>query len=144
MKNFVARLDDLQKLPSDTGKENCLEKFNKGGAIWRIFLLHCWSESEYPIYDVHVHRAMTFICGEQREEIGGWDDRRKIDAYLNRYIPFFERFGDHDSRAVDQALVAFGQSLVRRGAWHRAIGENANADQDDGDSNRFWIVFNFF
>ncbi|MHB8225186.1 hypothetical protein [Acidithiobacillus sp.] len=29
-----------------------------GGAIWRIFWLHCHDPSSYPIFDQHVYRAV--------------------------------------------------------------------------------------
>lgn len=29
-----------------------------GGAIWRIFWLHCYNQNQYPIFDQHVYRAM--------------------------------------------------------------------------------------
>src|SRR5260370_10886615 len=73
-KNYIARLKELQQLPLTTDPCIFLKKFKDGGAIWRIFLLHCWSRSKYPIYDQHVYRAMTFICGKPREEIAGWSD----------------------------------------------------------------------
>lgn len=89
---YISRLEDLKALPSDTTPDIFLKDYNKGGAIWRIFLLHCWSfwrGSKYPIYDQHVHRAMTFICHGTKEEISGWSDQKKIEAYVNRYICFF-------------------------------------------------------
>jgi len=55
-----------------------------------FFLLHCWSHAhgsrKYPIYDQHVHRAMTFICKGEREEIENWNDKKKVDAYLTKYL----------------------------------------------------------
>ena len=58
--NYVGRLQELFDLSMDTPPAEFLKTFG-GGAIWRIFWLHCWQPSRYPIYDQHVHRAMTFI-----------------------------------------------------------------------------------
>jgi hypothetical protein len=111
VESFISRLKELEELPRQTSPKDFLETFKEGGAIWRIFLLHCWSGSKYPIYDQHVHRAMSFICGNQREEIGGWSDQEKIDAYLDGYIPFFNRFSVPNPQKVDQALLVFGRFI---------------------------------
>jgi hypothetical protein len=108
--NYITHLAKLQQLPLAIDPATFLDAF-KGGAIWRIFLLHCWSQSKYPIYDQHVHRAMTFIRGKPREEITGWSDRKKINAYLDQYIPFFESFGAHSPRMVDRALWVLGRFI---------------------------------
>jgi hypothetical protein len=112
---FVSQLDDLQRLPKDTEADVFLKKFSHGGAIWRVFLLHCWSHAaggtKYPIYDQHVHRAMTIIREDQCEEIVGWNDDQKIDAYLKRYVPFFRSFGSDKSQKLDQALMIFGRFM---------------------------------
>ncbi len=107
---YIGQLEKLQQLPPTIDPATFLGTF-KGGAIWRIFLLHCWSPSEYPIYDQHVHRAMTFIRGKPREEIAGWSDQKKINAYLGKYIPFFNSFGAHDQRMVDRALWVLGRFI---------------------------------
>lgn len=112
--DYIDRIGDLRNLPADTTPSSFLNNFNKGGAIWRIFLLHCWSfwrGPKYPIYDQHVHRAMTFICDEIKEEIGGWNDQGKIDAYVKRYVPFFQTFSQCDPQNVDRALMRFGQFI---------------------------------
>jgi hypothetical protein len=109
--NYIAHLATLQRLQSTTTAESFLDTFKKGGAIWRIFLLHCWSQAKYPIYDQHVHRAMTFIQGNPRAELSGWNDQRKIEAYLRQYVPFFNSFGEHPPRQVDRALMVLGQFI---------------------------------
>jgi hypothetical protein len=110
--NFIDRLKELRNLPHTTEPKAFLDQFKEGGVIWRIFLLHCWSKAKRPIYDQHVHRAMTFICAKQREEIAEWKDQKKIiDTYAERYIPFFEKFSAHPYRKVDQALWFFGRFL---------------------------------
>jgi hypothetical protein len=112
--SFIGCLEELQALRPQTEPKVFLEMFKNVAAIWRIFLLHCWSKSKCPIYDQHVHRAMTFICKNQREEIGEWGDQRKIGAYLHRYIPFFARFDEPNSQRVDQALMVFGRFVKAR------------------------------
>jgi hypothetical protein len=115
VERFISQLAQLQALPKDLEPQTFLNKFQQGGAIWRIFLLHCWSHSagerKYPIYDQHVHRAMTIIRENRREEIGNWSDDQKIEAYLERYIPFFKRFGCQNSQQVDQSLMIFGRFM---------------------------------
>jgi hypothetical protein len=110
---FINQLDDLRQLPKNTDAAAFLKRFSHGGAIWRIFLLHCWSQSvgdtKYPIYDQHVHRAMAVVRESKLEEIVGWNDDQKIDAYLNRYIPFFGKFNTDKPQKLDQALMIFGR-----------------------------------
>lgn len=108
--NFISRLNELSLLEKNLDPKQCLEKFNKGGAIWRIFFLHCWNKIEFPIYDQHVHRAMEFIEKGVPGEIPS-ADQKKIDSYLKRYIPFHKKFKNFDQRKVDKALWAFGKFL---------------------------------
>jgi hypothetical protein len=108
---FISRLKELERLSDTTDPKTFLDTFKDGGAIWRIFLLHCWSQSKYPIYDQHVHRAMTFICERRCEEIGGWNDRKKIEAYVRKYIPFFNSLGTHGPQRIDQALMVLGRFI---------------------------------
>jgi hypothetical protein len=111
--NFIAHLDTLRSLPTETEPKSFLKSFAKGGAIWRIFLLHCWSAGRYPIYDQNVHRAMTFIRGSECKEIPA-SDQKKIDAYLEQYVPFFHSLGSQDGpRQVDRALTALGRFLAQ-------------------------------
>lgn len=108
--NFVKRRVQLAQLPSDVNANDFLAYFKNGGAIWRIFWLHCWQPTRFPIYDQHVHRAMTFISNGAPEEIPQYDPR-KIEAYLDRYLPFHAQFAAIDGRAVDKALWAFGKFI---------------------------------
>lgn len=108
--NFVARREELAQLPNDTPANVFLEQFPNGGAIWRIFWLHCWQPERFPIYDQHVHRAMTFIENGATEEIPRHGPR-KIDSYLQSYLPFHGEFEYVDSRTIDRALWAFGKFL---------------------------------
>jgi hypothetical protein len=109
-KNFIARIDELSQIPKNADPKQCLERFMHGGAIWRIFFLHCWNYEAFPIYDQHVHRAMEFIQKGSPGEIPS-SDKRKIDSYLNKYIPFHEEYKNYDQRMVDKALWAFGKFL---------------------------------
>jgi hypothetical protein len=88
-----------------------LDHFKQGGAVYRIFWLHCW-DTRCPIYDQHVHRAMTFIrANKQVAETSRFTEAARIQCYLNEYLPFVEGFRGIDSRAVDKALWRFGKSL---------------------------------
>lgn len=109
-RNYISRLSELKTLPLNTDAEAFLRRFSAGGAIWRIFWLHCWQPTLFPIYDQHVHRAMSFIeCG-LRQEIPS-DDASKVRSYLDRYLPFQRKFNYSDLRAKDQALWVFGKFI---------------------------------
>ena len=108
--NYIARLDEVKDFPENFSAAEFLDRFPDGGAIWRIFWLHCWRPARFPIYDQHVHRAMVFIKTGGRGEIPT-TDRLKITAYLERYLPFHSTFAPLDPRETDKALWAFGKFL---------------------------------
>ncbi len=109
--NFIARTSELTKLSEDTSAEDFLKQFQNGGAIWRIFWLHCWQPQRFPIYDVHVHRAMTYIENGTKEEIGNLSDNLKIQLYLDRYLSFIKQFDGCSIRSIDRALWTFGKFI---------------------------------
>lgn len=111
--NFADKLHELNVLPDNTTAKEFLAHFDKGGAIWRIFWLHCWKQT-YPIYDQHVHRAMSFIMTGKNEEIPT-KDTDKINSYIEKYIEFHSRFSGLDDRCVDKALWVFGKFLKEFG-----------------------------
>jgi hypothetical protein len=108
--NFVRRRGELAQFENNRHANEFLRNFSEGGAIWRIFWLHCYRPNEYPIYDQHVHRAMTFIQAGEKQEIPQYGPR-KIDAYLNRYLPFYEQVAALDRREADKALWSFGKFI---------------------------------
>lgn len=110
LRNFVARRGELDHVPRDETASGFLSRFSEGGAIWRIFWLHCWQPARFPIYDQHVHRAMKFIQAGVPEEIPGGDPQ-KIRVYLNCYLAFHAQFDGIGYRLVDKALWAFGRFL---------------------------------
>jgi hypothetical protein len=110
LNNFVARRGELATIPADETPAQLLARFSDGGAIWRIFWLHCWQPARFPIYDQHVHRAMRFIEASLREEIPARDPD-KIRAYIDQYMPFHARFDGLPHRTVDKALWAFGKFI---------------------------------
>lgn len=127
-RNFIQRESELAQLqPNESAKDfakDFLARFTNGGAIWSIFWLHCWQPARFPIYDQHVHRAMVFIKTGAREEIPQ-DDPQKIDAYIDRYLPFHtQQFADIDGRTVDRALWAFGKFIKRSNFPVAAPDEN--------------------
>jgi hypothetical protein len=58
-RNYIDRLPELRRLNPTTPPDLFLQVFSQGGAISRIYWLHLWRPDRYPIYDQHVHRAMT-------------------------------------------------------------------------------------
>lgn len=109
-RNFVQRRSELAQFQPNESANEFLARFADGGAIWRIFWLHCWQPARFPIYDQHVHRAMAFIETGNPEEIPQYDPR-KIEAYIQRYLPFHAQFAHIDGRAVAKALWAFGKFI---------------------------------
>ncbi len=108
--NYIARIQELNALPQNTDAAAFLAQFALGGAIWRIFWLHCWQPDRFPIYDQHVHRAMIFIEQQRLEEIPK-ADTAKVQQYLQRYLPFYQRFKGLNQRSVDKALWFYGKFL---------------------------------
>jgi hypothetical protein len=109
-KNYIRHLSDLDTLTPEFAPDAFLAHFRTGGAIWRIFWLHCCRPDRFPIYDQHVHRAMTFI-GRNPEELDDKSDPEKVRLYLEQYLPFHGQFAGLDQRDVDRALWAFGKFL---------------------------------
>jgi hypothetical protein len=109
-RNYIGRLQELDSLRRDTSAAEFLERFNEGGAIWRIYFLHLWAPESYPIYDQHVHRAMSLIQTGRIAEIPA-SDPAKISEYLNRYLPFHATFDNVDLRRTDRALWACGKYM---------------------------------
>jgi hypothetical protein len=91
-----------------------LTEFNEGGAVYRIFWLHCWQPG-FPIFDQHVYRAMTRIRDGEARELGKiYGENNQVECYLTTYLPFFAEFNAiGDDRQVDKALWQFGKSLKR-------------------------------
>lgn len=98
-------------IPSNTDASFLKTYLNRpGGAIWRIFWLHCNYPKKFPIYDQHVHRAMASLKGWKDIEIPSYN-KKKIESYLKNYLPFWSLFSDYESKKVDKALWAYGRFL---------------------------------
>lgn len=106
---YASRCAELRKLPSTTTAEEFLGEFG-GGPIWRIFLLHCWGPTRFPIYDQHVHRAMEFIQTGTVREISQ-SPAIVLRDYIDKYLLFWQQFSGTSDRKVDKALWAFGKLL---------------------------------
>lgn len=107
----AALVKNLANRPRREFAAEFLRTFGTGGAIRRIFWLHCWN-NDFPLYDQHVHRAMTHILNNGRtEELAKAKEPEQIDLYLDRYLPFFDAFPVLRSRMVDKALWQFGKAL---------------------------------
>ena len=112
VRNFIARQPALENIPQDEGAKTILARFEKetGGAIWTIFWLHCWRPSLFPIYDQHVHRAMTFIRTGGLSEIA---EKLKKSNLHDKYCPFIRPLTGLISRKIGRwtKLSWFGTFL---------------------------------
>jgi hypothetical protein len=109
-RNYVAHIANVNALPRETDAASFLRTFPNGGAIWRIFWLHCWQPGRFPIYDQHVHRAMVFIEQQRIEQIPARDSE-KVRDYLTKYLPFHRKFQGISHRSLDKALWVYGKFL---------------------------------
>jgi len=107
--NYLDRLCEFGSFDAGIRAEDFLRNFG-GGAIWRIFFFHCFRQ-DFPIYDQHVHRAMTYIQGENFKELAECSDAMKVKLYLKHYLPFHQTFAGLDPRLVDKALWTFGKFI---------------------------------
>lgn len=107
--HYIRRLPELKRVRASMTAAEFLDTFG-GGAIWRIFWLHCWQPGRYPIYDQHVHRSMEYILARRFEEIPKREDAI-IASYIERYLPFWVKVPSSPDRAVDKALWTFGKFL---------------------------------
>ena len=106
--NYLKSKEELPPSPDIEFLRNYLNK--PGGAIWRVFWLHCQCPNDFPIYDQHVHRAMATIQGWGKKEISSIN-KMKIEQYLNHYLSFSKQFSKFKQRKVDRALWAYGYFL---------------------------------
>lgn len=109
---YIPHLDEINSMSLQCDPKIFLNRFAGSGAIWGIFLLHCWQPDKYPIYDQNVHRAMTYIQGTNCEDIQTWSNKRKTTAYFDRYMAFFDEYRTHQNlQKVDRALFQCGKFL---------------------------------
>ena len=99
--NYIARLDELARLPSDLDGAEFLRLWPRGGAIWRIFWLHCWQPKRFPIYDQHVYRAATSLS----------------DIKFPRTDRLFVSDYGHHNRLAVHKLTAGNRPLQRSNPW---------------------------
>jgi hypothetical protein len=98
-------------MPSSHNNLALLTYLNKpGGAIWRIFWLHCNYPNIFPIYDQHVHRAMAKLKEWRKLEIPP-QNMRKVETYISYYLPFWGEFLEFPPKKVDEALWSYGNFL---------------------------------
>lgn len=112
-RNFIARIPEAEELPEDVPAQEFLQRFPKGGPIWRIFWMHCCFPDRFPIFDQHVHRAAARIGGWEEREIP-LADKQRLRAYLEDYLPFWKSL-DRNERDTDRALWTFGKFLKASG-----------------------------
>jgi len=107
--NFINKKIEI---PHDLDNFDLLSFLNKpGGAIWRIFWLHCNRPNIYPIYDQHVHRAMAKLKRWKRLLEIPSQNRVKVEMYIKYYLPFWSEFLEFSSKKVDEALWSYGKFL---------------------------------
>ncbi len=107
-KNYIEANEKAPLKGTPATLETYLNK--SGGAIWRIFWLHCQGPKQFPIYDQHVHRAMAKLKGWETQEIPA-KNSLKVKMYLDEYLPFWKEFKNQNPRKVDQALWSFGKYI---------------------------------
>jgi hypothetical protein len=81
-----------------------------GGAIWRIFWLHCHSPTTYPIFDQHVYRAMRKLTSGTKGELPG-SNLGKAAAYVTEYLPYHAWLAWPNKKQLDEALWSYGKYL---------------------------------
>jgi hypothetical protein len=107
-RNFIK---ERTKMPLNSDKGFLFTYLSKpGGAIWRIFWLHCNYPQTYPMCDQHVHRTMAKIKEWKDIEIPIYN-KDKVEIYINEYLPFWDEFSEFPSKRVDEALWAYGKFL---------------------------------
>jgi hypothetical protein len=108
-RNYVDRRPAVPKSDRDS-----LVRFicQPGGAIWRIFWLHCRAPNLYPIFDQHVYRAMRRLQGLS-DEIPQ-NTLEKARAYVDEYLPFHRRLKTRNKRKLDNALWVYGKYMKGR------------------------------
>jgi hypothetical protein len=111
-KSILRNYIESKPTPPLPGDQGALRSFisQPGGTIWRIFWLHCYEPSRYPIFDQHVYRAMRCLTGGRVEEIPR-ANLAKASAYVDQYLPFHSRFTYKNRKRVDQALWSYGKYL---------------------------------
>jgi hypothetical protein len=110
-RNYIDHLNDVVSFGDSTGPEDFLRRFPQGGAIWRIFWLHCWKPERFPIYDQHVYRSMMYIIEGRCDEMPKWDEGI-VESYITKHLPFYrEQLPELPNRQVDKALWFFGKFL---------------------------------
>ena len=118
-KNIIKKLYRINQLKKEKqiDHKKILEEFPKGGAVWRIFLLHIINPKYFPIYDQNIHRAFCFMQEQPYQKISEKSiaDKKKIEFYSNEYFPFIESIKDIEIRELDKAFFAFGKFIKSKG-----------------------------
>jgi len=112
-KHIAAHIDSINKLRTHFDKEKFDQLFLPLRFIWRIFLLHIVN-SQYPIFDQHVYRAMIYIRQQNFQELPqsqAW----RMRIYNEEYLSFFSELkafcGGYSEKVIDNALWAIGRFL---------------------------------
>ena len=88
-------------------------KPEKSSCIWKIFLLHIISPTNFPIFDVHVYRFHHFITNNKIKEIPN-NQQSKYNYYKNEYFPWFNSIRENEGlnpKKMDESFFKMGQVL---------------------------------
>lgn len=112
LKSILINYVDNRPNPPTAGDRSEHIRFitSPGGAIWRIFWLHCNAPKKYPIFDQHVYRAMRKLLTGHADEIPAGNHQKAI-VYMDDYRPFYYSFLHNDKKKLDEALWSFGKYL---------------------------------
>ncbi len=104
-------INEVDLLSEEAGTNDIKSYLNRpGGAIWRIFWLHCNYPKKFPIFDQHVYRAMAYLNNKNDIEIMSYNPK-KVESYVLEYLDFHSSFKYEDNKKLDEALWAFGKFL---------------------------------
>ena len=81
-RNYVSRIDELSEIDRETTVAEFLDRFSNGGAIWRLFWLHCWQPRRYPIFDQHVWRTKQYFTWDKLTNWTGAPTLKKLASTL--------------------------------------------------------------
>jgi hypothetical protein len=90
------------------------KRFDWMSTVWKVYLMHIISPTEYPIFDQHVYRAFCYLQKQVKEDSLG-TNKQKETIYYEHYIHFYGDFKDasekFNEKEIDSALWAFGKFL---------------------------------
>lgn len=113
--NYWEKVEVLKHLKNHFDWELFEKEFEpqKSSTIWKLFLLHIMSPSEFPIFDQHVYRSFRFFTNGKIEEIPT-NSKTKYQLYKMEYIDWFNQLKNEFNevpKKMDESFFSFGQML---------------------------------